>query len=324
MKSTGGQAASGTPRYEAADGGISVAARTTGLIAAVHTPMKEDGSLDLVRVGGVVDRLERWNAAGIFVCGSTGEGPSMTTAERMETAAAYAEAARGRLRVIVHVGHNSLSDARALAAHAKAVGADAVGMGAPSYFKPATLEVLARCCRAVADAADLPFYYYHIPELTGVRFRMIDFLHVAGEICPPLVGMKYTFEDLSDYQQCVAFAGGRYDMLFGRDEMLLEALAVGCRGAVGSTYNYAAPIYTRLIAAFKRGNLDEARRCQAQACAMIEPLHRYPGIPATKVIMKLTGLDLGPCRLPLSTLSREQEAALERDLRAIGFFDWIR
>ena len=299
--------------------------RTTGLIAAVHTPMKEDGSLDLARASGVVDRLERWGVAGIFVCGSTGEGASMTTSERQSTAEAYAESARGRMRVIVHVGHNSLSDARDLAAHAQSIGADAVGMGAPCYFRPASVEVLARCCRAVADAAaGLPFYYYHIPSLTGVRLRMIDFLRVAGELCPPLVGMKYTFEDLSDFQQCVEFAGGRYDMLYGRDEMLLEALAVGCRGAVGSTYNYAAPIYTKLIAAFRRGNLDDARRCQTQACAMIEPLLRYPGIPATKAIMKLTGLDLGPCRLPLQTLTCDQEASLERELRAIGLFDWIR
>ena len=313
--------------------------RTTGLVAAVHTPMKDDGpspagagamareggSLDLSRAPGVVDRLERWGVAGIFVCGSTGEGVSMTTSERKATAEAYATAGRGRLKVIVHVGHNSLSDARDLAAHAQSIGADAVGMGAPNYFKPATPEILARCCREVADAAPgLPFYYYHIPELTGVRFRMIDFLRAAEKRCPALVGMKYTYEDLSDYQQCVEFAGGRYDMLYGRDEMLLEALVVGCRGAVGSTYNFAAPIYTALIAAFERADLAEARRLQARAVAMINLLHRYPGIPTTKTIMKLTGLDLGPCRLPLATLTPEQESSLDRDLRAIGFFDWIR
>jgi N-acetylneuraminate lyase len=298
---------------------------TVGLIAAVHTPMREDGSLRLERAAEVVDRLEKWGVVGIFVCGSTGEGVSLTTAERKAAASAYAQAARGRLRVIVHVGHNSLSESRELAAHAQEIGADAAGSGPPNYFKCASVEVLARCCRAVADAAPgLPLYYYHIPGLTGVALRMSDFLRAAADLCPALVGMKYTHEDLCDFQRCVELADGRYDMLYGCDEMLLEALVVGCRGAVGSTYNYAAPIYTKLIAEFRRGNLDEARRLQARSCAMVEVLHRYPAISSGKSVMKLTGLDLGPTRLPLATLTADQEARLESDLRAIGFFDWIR
>ena len=85
----------------------------------------------------------------------------------------------------------------------------------------------------IAGAApDLPLYYYHIPALSGVHILVIDLLRAAERDCPALAGVKFTFEDVMDLSRCVAFADGRYDMLFGRDEMLLSGLVVGVRGAV--------------------------------------------------------------------------------------------
>lgn len=297
----------------------------TGLVAPVVTPMHVDGSLKLELAGRIVDQLDRWGVVGIFVCGSTGEGPSLSLAEREDTAEAFAEAAKGRLRVIIHVGHNALGEARKLAGHAQKLQADAIALTPPSYFKPASADVVARCIRDVAEAAsELPVYYYHIPEMTGVHVKVIDLLRVAEAECPQLAGVKFTFEDLADFRQCVEFDRGRYDMLFGRDEKLLSALEVGGRGAVGSTYNYAAPIYTRLINAFEHGDLDEARRLQANAAAMIEVIHRHGGVAAHKTMMKLIGIDCGPCRLPLEGLGPEEEKDLNADLREIGFYGWIR
>lgn len=296
----------------------------TGLVAPVVTPMHVDGSLKLELAGRIVDQLDRWGVAGIFVCGSTGEGPSLSLAEREDTAEAFAEAAKGRLRVIIHVGHNALGEARKLAGHAQKLQADAIALTPPGYFKPASADVVARCIRDVAEAAsELPVYYYHIPEMTGVHVKVIDLLRVAEGACPQLAGVKFTFEDLADFRQCVEFANGRYDMLFGRDERLLSALEVGGRGAVGSTYNYAAPIYTRLINAFEHGDLDEARRLQANATAMVEVIHRHGGVAAHKTMMKLIGIDCGPCRLPLEALGPEEEKDLDADLREIGFYGWI-
>jgi N-acetylneuraminate lyase len=123
--------------------------------------------------------------------------------------------------------------------------------------------------------------------------------------------------------QRIEFAGGRYDMLFGRDEMLLSALVVGCKGAVGSTYNYAAPVYTSMIEAFNAGNLDEARRLQHNAARLVEILHHHGGVNTHKTLMRIIGIDCGPVRLPLLTHDPHQEKAFEADLREIGFFDWI-
>jgi N-acetylneuraminate lyase len=298
--------------------------RFSGLVAAPFTPFRRDGRVDAGRVEQLAASLAANKVAGAFVCGTTGEGVSMTVAERMKVAERWQASAGPKLRVIVHVGHTSLGDCRALAAHAQKIGAAAVGCMAPFCFKPKKAEDLAAFLAEVASAApELPFYYYHIPCVTGVSVPALDLLRAAADKIPNLAGVKFTDENLMDYAACVRFEGGRYDVLFGRDEILLAGLALGAQGAVGSTYNYAAPIYNRLIAAYKRGDLAAAREAQDRANAMIGVLHRFGGSPAVgKLFMRLIGLDCGTSRLPLRPLGEAQAEALRAEAEAVGFFDF--
>jgi N-acetylneuraminate lyase len=162
--------------------------RFQGLVAAPFTPFHADGTVHEDAIDRQSERLIADGVDGAFVCGTTGEGPSLTTAERMLVASRWA-GARRRLKLFVHVGHSSAADARTLAAHAQSIGADAIACLAPFFFKPRTAGELAAFCRHVAAAApDLPFYYYHIPSLTGVSLAMRDFLPEAvrrSSICPP-------------------------------------------------------------------------------------------------------------------------------------------
>ncbi len=142
-------------------------------------------------------------------------------------------------------------------------------------------------------------------------------------LIPNLAGVKFTFENLMDFRQAQQFADGRYDMLFGRDEMLLSSLPLGTRGAVGSTYNYSAAIYLRVIAAFAAGDMVRACQEQSKANEYIAIMVRYGGMVAAKVIMKLVGVDCGPVRLPLQTLSAAQVEQLQSELDRAGFFEAI-
>jgi N-acetylneuraminate lyase len=299
--------------------------RLTGLVAAAFTPMHPDGSLNPDQVGPVVDYLVDHGISAVYVCGSTGEGPLMTSEERRATAAAFVRAAAGRLPVVVQVGHSSLAEARQLAAHAQQIGADAVSAVCPYYFRPESVEVLLDCLAEItAGAPGLPFYYYHIPAITGVGLDMVELLRRAADKVPTLVGVKYTMPTLDEAQALREFEGGRFDVLHGRDEMLLAGLATGARGAIGSTYNFAAPLYRRMIAAFERGDLDEARRCQALSVAMIRAVFGIGGQAGLKAAMNLVGPDCGPVRLPLVTFSPEQTAELKADFEALGVFNWAR
>ena len=295
----------------------------TGLFAAVFTPMCGDGSLNLTQIQPIVDYLLRAQISGLYVCGSTGEGPSLSSEERRAVAAEYVKAAAGKLPVIVQVGHNSLTEACALASHAQAIGADAISALPPSYFKFSSLETLIDCLNEISSAAtNLPFFYYHIPCLTGMDFDMAEFLRRACKCLPNLAGIKYSNTAIHEYQACLRFEPQRLSILFGYDEMLLSALAVGAAGAVGSTYNFAGPLYNRIIKAFKNGDLTEAQRCQALSVDMIRILSRYRGQPAFKATMKLIGFDCGPNRLPLETLTPQELKTMKSELDEIGFFDW--
>jgi len=296
--------------------------RFKGLVAAPFTPFKAGGAVDLAKIERLAASLAANRVAGAFVCGTTGEGVSMTTAERMRVAERWQASAGPKLRVIVHVGHTSLGDSRALAAHAQKIGAAAVGCMAPFCFKPSKAEDLAAFCAEVAAAApELPFYYYHIPCVTGVTIPAFDFLRAAADRIPNLAGIKFTHENLMDFAACARWEGGRFDALFGRDEMLLAGLSAGAEGAIGSTYNYAAPVYHRIIAAYGRGDMAAAQDEQARANAMIAVLIRYGGLPpAGKAFMKAIGLDCGTVRLPLRSLTAEQEEALRGEAEAAGFF----
>lgn len=299
--------------------------KLTGLVPATFTPMQADGRLRLERVGDIVDRLLAHRVAALFACGTTGESVSLTGAERKATLEAFIAAAAGRIPVIAHVGHTAIPEARDLAAHAQASGAAAFSAIPPFYFRPATVAALVDCMAEIAAGApELPFYYYHIPHLTGVGLDMADFLRQADGRIPNLAGIKFTAPMLFDLQCCAAVAPDRFDVLFGCDEMLLGALASGVRGAVGSTYNLAPRLYHEMIACFEAGRLDEARRLQLLSARMVEAIKRFRPLPALKSMMRLAGVDCGPTRSPLPAMSGSEFAALERELAEIGFLEWMR
>jgi N-acetylneuraminate lyase len=225
--------------------------------------------------------------------------------------------------IIAHVGHSSAGDARALAQHAQAAGADAIAAVAPSFFKPTGVRELVEWCAEVAAAAPrLPFFYYHIPSMSGVTVPTAAFLAEARTKIPTLAGIKFTYEDLDDYRATRAIGGDDYDVLFGRDEILLTGLQAGATGAVGSTYNYASPLYLRIMRAFAAGDRATAEREQVKARAFIDVMVRFGGQPAGKAIMKLIGLDCGPVRLPMRALTTNDEAALRAALETVGFFEF--
>ena len=293
-----------------------------GLIAAPFTPMKEDGSLNLSIIPEYYQMLVANGVAGAFICGSTGEGVSMTAAEKMVVAETWASRTKSNpdFKVMTLLGGTSITDCKELARHAKKIGLYAVSFTAPFYFKPSDVKQLAECCKAIADEVPgMPFYYYHIPVLNGTDFPMFDLLKAVDGYIPNFAGVKYTHEDFMDFLSCMHFKGGKYDMLWGRDENMLPALSLGAKAAVGSTFNYAAPLYHDLTEAFHRGDLEKAQQLQQRSIDMIRLLGRYGGIATGKAYMRRIGLDCGQFRLPVANMSEAQWEAFQRDVDMLGF-----
>jgi N-acetylneuraminate lyase len=293
--------------------------RLTGLVAAPYTPFHADGGLNITMIPAYADMLLESGVSGVFVCGSTGEGHSLSLAERIAVTDAWVAVAKGRFPVVVHVGHNCQSDARTLATHAQSVGAQAIAALSPSYYKPKTVDDLVDFLAPVAAAAPkLPLYFYNIPSMTGVVLPVPELLKKGGKRIPTLHGAKFTHNDLMELQECLAL--GEFDIVFGFDEMLLAGLTLGCTGAVGSTYNFAAPLYRRIIAAFKKGDSESARREQRTSVELIRTLYDFGLMRAGKSVMAMMGIDCGPVRSPLTPIAPPEIAVLRDRLSRFDCF----
>lgn len=289
-----------------------------GLLAAPFTPMHEDGSLNPGLIPSYYQMLKRNKIKGAFICGSTGEGVSLTFDEKVIVTEAWTACTSQDkdFSIILFLGGTSIKECIDLARAGQKAGINAVASTAPFYFKPNQVSTLAECCLEIAHAIpSLPYYYYHIPVLTGVHFPMLDLLIEVDGKASNFAGIKYTHEDFMDYASCLQFGNGKYDLLWGRDENWLAALAMGAKGAVGSTYNYAPSIYHQITACFNEGNIAEARKLQQKAIEMIRLLGKYGGIATGKSFMKWIGIDCGPFRLPVKNMDDAARLRFEQDVR---------
>ncbi|MBK1826555.1 dihydrodipicolinate synthase family protein [Haloferula rosea] len=291
-----------------------------GLVAATHTPFHSDGSLAPEVVPLQAAHLSKQGVNAAFITGSTGEAHSLTRDERVTLYQAWASAAPDHgIRVIAHAGSNCLEDARHFAAVAQDLNLFAVSALAPSYYKPPTLTALVDWCESIASSApNLPFYYYDIPVLTGVEFPMDAFLKEASPRIPNLAGIKFTNPDLNAFEKSLGADDGRFDVPWGIDENLIDALKLGAKGGVGSSYNFAAPLYQELIDAFHQGDLETAQELQRRSVEMIEAIASIGYLGAAKAIMGTLGVPVGPARQPIPNPTASQIEALLPKLHEMG------
>lgn len=293
-----------------------------GLVAATFTPMHADGALAVEKIPMLTEHALKTGMAGLFAVGSTGEFPSLTDAERRIVGKAFIDAAAGRIPVIINVGSCSVRESQALAEHAVECGADAICAMVPFYFRPPTVRELADCLREIAKASGgKPLYLYHIPCMTHANLSMLELLRIMDGECETFAGVKFTDENLYEFQRCIN-SFDRFQMLYGRDEMLLASLTTGAKAGVGSTYNYFPRLYVELLNAYDAGDIEGAARYQELTHRGIALIGKY-GMQSQKTYMKFAGLDIGPMRLPAPRLSAEREAEFRRDVSAAGLDPWL-
>ena len=299
--------------------------RMRGLVAAVVTPMNAKGDLDLSVVPRVVDYLASKGITGIYIAGSTGEGMSLTDEERRGVAEAYVGAAKGRMKSFVQVGHNSLRASADLAGHAESIGADAVSATPTGYFKVSGEAELVEGLLPIVEAAPkTPFYYYHIPFLSGVNLDPIKLTDISMDRLPTFCGIKYSDgSSLHNLSLLESVAPG-LEFLSGSDEAYLMSVAQGYKAAVGSTYNYAAPIYNNVRKSLSVGDFKRAQVWQKHALEMITAMFETCGRSSLKVMMQMVGIDCGPVRRPIDPASPDQIIALRKRLDTMGWFEWIK
>ncbi|MGJ5818111.1 dihydrodipicolinate synthase family protein [Paludibaculum fermentans] len=284
-----------------------MAVELQGIYPAVITPMTTDGVFMPEAFEALCGRLYQDGVDGLYVCGQTGEGLSMSLEQRKAVAERAVEATPTGRQVIVHVGASSTAAAMDLARHAARVGAHALSSLPPagSY----SMDEVYGYYEALAGATDLPFLVYYYPG-HAAHPRTYDELMRLCEI-PNVAGLKFTSTDLYLLRR---LKDNAVTVFSGFDEILAAGLLMGADGGIGSFYNVAARWFVELYQAARRGDWERARVLQSKVNGLVTIGLRYQPHAAVKEILRWQGLDCGVCAAPRRRLTPAEVEQLQAEL----------
>jgi dihydrodipicolinate synthase/N-acetylneuraminate lyase len=272
-----------------------------GVFAAALTPLRDGGAaLDEQAIPAYVAFLAKGGVDGLLACGTTGEGILLSVQERQTLAASYVEACRGTLAVAVHCGAQTTAETVALAAHAAEVGADAVAVIPPPYFRLDDRALLEHLALAAAACAPLPFYAYEFAARSGYPIPL-PVIAALRERAANFRGLKVSD---TPWEQAAPYMLDGLDIFIGNEPLLPRGLAAGAAGAVSGLASCFPEVVSALLAEPTEANAAAAERLRAV-------LERFPFQAACKIVVARRGVPLGPdVRAPLRRLSPEELAAL--------------
>ena len=242
--------------------------RFTGIIPPLATPLLDRDTLDPAGLERLIEHVLGGGVHGLFVLGTTGEGPALPMGVRRDLVERTVRQVRGRVPVLVGISDTVLADSLALARFAADTGAAAV-VAAPPYYFPAGQAPLERWCRSLVADLPLPLLLYNMPEMVKVVLGAELVRRLADQ--PGIVGLKDSGGDLetfAGYARVVRDERPDWTLLIGPEQMLPQAHALGGHGGVCGGANVAPRLFVELQAALERGEEAIAAGLQQKVLAL--------------------------------------------------------
>jgi 4-hydroxy-tetrahydrodipicolinate synthase len=286
-----------------------------GTFTAIVTPFRHDGALDLDALSDLVEWQIESGVDGLVPCGSTGESATLSHAEHARVIRHVVEALRGRAPVIAGTGSNSTREAVELTQEARAAGADGALLISPYYNKP-TQEGIFHHYRTVAEETALPVITYNVPSRTASRIEPETIARLSG--VPGIVGLKECGGDLTLTSRTLSLVESGFRVLSGDDALTLPMLSIGAHGVISTTANVAPREMAEITAAFRRGDVEQARRAHFRLLPLMEALFLESNPIPVKTALGLLGrIPDVALRLPLTPMqkaNRDRLAAVLAEL----------
>lgn len=294
------------------------------------TPLRSRDELDVAGLEKLVEHILSGGVSGLFILGTTGEGPSLGYPLRRELVQRVCRQVKHRVPVLVGITDTAFVESVHLARHAADCDADAV-VAAPPYYMPEGQPELQEWLDHLMPELPLPLFLYNMPPLTKVSYEMETVRHALNQ--PRIIGLKDSSGDLNYFKNAAALLRQRPDwsLLIGPEGKLLDALQLGGHGGVNGGANLFPRIYVRVCEAFRAGDLAQAQQLQKQVqnigdalyhigkhpsaiikgikCAlaclgicddfMAEPFHRFRAEERARVKERLQGIEAELSRLSL-------------------------
>jgi dihydrodipicolinate synthase/N-acetylneuraminate lyase len=294
----------------------------TGIFPPLVTPLTDRDTLDVAGLECLTEHVLSGGVHGLFLLGTTGEGPSLSQRLKTEVVERGCRLVAGRVPVMVGVTDPSFVDALTLARRASDVGADAVVI-APPYYLPLSQPELAGYVERFATASPLPVLLYHIPSLTGVGFapetirRLLD--------TPKVIGLKDSGRDMT-YQHTVrSIVSDRHDfsLLVGPEELLAEAVLLGAHGAMCGGANMVPHLYVDLYHGARAGDLPRVRELHDRIIKISDAIYSVGSAGSSYLLgLKCALAHLGLCdgcpAEPYVRFSPAERETVRERLRQVG------
>jgi len=280
-----------------------------GVFPPIPTPFNTDGDIDLDRLRDNLDRWKEQPLSGYVIGGSNGEFVSLTPDERVEVVQEARVTIPSDSLLIAGSGMESTRATVELTLQMAEVGADAVIVVTPSYYKGLmSAAALENHYRQVADASPVPIILYSVPANTGVDLQLEAVVRLANH--PNVVGIKDSGGSVAKIGAMVHETPDGFQVLAGSAGFLLGALAVGAVGTIAALANIAGPELVEMLTQFRSGNLTLAQEIQQRLIEVNTAVTTRFGVPGLKSALDMMGYYGGPVRSPLLPLSDEERGTL--------------
>ncbi len=290
------------------------ASKYAGIFPALYACYEDNGAISAKRTRQLAQHLIEKGVQGLYVGGSSGECIYLNTKERKQTLEAVMEVAGGKLKVIAHVACNNTRDSQDLAAHAQALGVDAIAAIPPIYFHLPEHAVVQYWNDISSAAPDTDFIIYNIPQLAGVALTMPLFRQMLKN--PKVIGVKNSSSPVQDIWQWKNVAGERPFAVFnGPDRQLLAGLANGADGGIGGTYGVMPELYLKIYRLYSQNRMEEALQIQNDAAYIVSILGRGKGsiyAVEKEILYRHAGIALGGVRSPLPNIHADDAQVIDK------------
>lgn len=283
----------------------------TGVCTALVTPFL-DGKVNYPMLDMLLRRQMDAGISAVVVAGTTGEAPTLSDDEKRELIQRAKDYAGDACVIIAGTGSNSTEHAISLSKDAEDAGADGLLVVSP-YYNKATPDGLVAHYTAIAHSVSIPVILYNVPSRTGVDIPVSVYRRLSA--IPNIVGVKEAASDITKITRIRRECPKDFAVWSGNDEQIVPAMALGAKGVV-SVLSNLCPMETRLMAeAALDGDFDTAAGLQVELMGLIDLLFCEVNPIPIKEAMGLIGYDCGHCRLPLTSLTRENRKKLMEYLK---------
>lgn len=287
-----------------------------GAGVAIVTPMKDNQEVNYDKLEELIDWQIGQGTDCIIITGTTGESSTLTTEEHIKVIKAAVDFTKHRVPVVAGTGSNCTREAVYLSAEAERVGADGL-LAVTPYYNKATQGGLIRYYTEIAESVKLPIIMYNVPSRTGCNILPETAAELYKNV-ENIVAVKEATGSLAQATKTMYLTDGRLDLYSGEDAIVIPLMAIGAVGVISVWSNVAPKDVHEMCMSYLEGDHQKALKLQMKAQPLIEALFSEVNPIPVKKALNLMGKEVGPLRSPMTEMTPENAAKLEKIMKEYG------